>query len=154
MTKSFTILVLCRANICRSPIAAAIFSDIIKKKHLLGNVSSAGLFARWGIKPHRFAVQALERLGYEIEPYKLSHQVSQPALRAADLILVMEKLHRRHMQRISEVSGKTFLLGHWQDIEIVDPIGKDFEFFVELSQKIEMACSAWMQHIEQSGLIS
>lgn len=145
--KPFSVLVLCTGNICRSPVAEAMLARLLAGRAEI-QVQSAGLAAPLGVRPDPLAVQTAAALGYTLATDKRSIAVSAPMLKGVDLILVMEKKHKREVSRqMATATGKTFLLGHWQNLEIPDPIGCSAEFFAGVADQLELACRSWAEQI-------
>ena len=89
-----SILVLCSANQCRSPMAERLLT-----RHLSGSrtpvaVRSAGLFSE-GEPASPEAISALAARGLDISGHR-SHRVTEPDLAPADLVLGMSREHVRH----------------------------------------------------------
>lgn len=67
----------------------------------------------------------------------------------------MDHQHRYQiMQRYPFASGKTFLLGHWSNEEIADPIRSPLEDFEQVYQQVEQGCSLWVDHLLQAGMLT
>lgn len=86
------VLFVCLGNICRSPMAEAVFRDLVQKEAVVHHfeIASAGT-GDWhvGEPPHRGTRETLKRHG--IEPNGLvAKQVSQAMLDAADYVVVMD----------------------------------------------------------------
>jgi len=72
-------------------------------------------------------------------------QLALEHLRWADLVLVMEKHHRQVVLNIDAAArGKTFLLGHWLDIEIPDPYRRGEQAHADALRLIRVAISSWL----------
>jgi protein-tyrosine phosphatase len=90
-------LFVCTANICRSPMAAALFAEQIE--HLAGpvEVSSAGISATGQLADRAVPHEVLEVMapyGIDLSAHR-SQVLTQPMLEGADLIIGMS---RRHVQ--------------------------------------------------------
>jgi protein-tyrosine-phosphatase len=103
------ILVVCRANQCRSPMAAALLRRHMTGAYFDADVASAGLSE--GDQPAAFgAVRALRRRGLDLRGHK-----SQPAtaelVRQASLVIALERSHVRELVLIDPDSwSRTFTL--------------------------------------------
>ncbi|MCB8928511.1 MAG: low molecular weight protein arginine phosphatase [Ardenticatenaceae bacterium] len=93
------ILVVCTANICRSPVAEALLQD---KLHAAGlaswTVTSAGTWAVEGNAASRFSVLLMEEQGLDIQAHR-SQPVTDQRMAQTDLVLCMETEHVRTLQR-------------------------------------------------------
>lgn len=91
MKQSWTngnILFVCRANVCRSPMATTIFNALAEDKGLPRQAQSAGVNALQGKPIAPNAVAALEELGISPENHR-AQQVSETMLKESDLVLAM-----------------------------------------------------------------
>jgi protein-tyrosine phosphatase len=88
------ILVVCTANICRSPIAAALLAQHLSNSVVPGEqfaVSSGGFLARVDITDP-FAVSVMSTRGLDISTHS-STQMNESLLRRADLVITMTASH-------------------------------------------------------------
>ena len=91
---SANILVLCSANQCRSPMAAALLNRRLGALRIPVAVRSAGLLQE-GLPPSPGAIAALASYGLEISGHR-SHRVTVADLNWGDLVLGMAREHVRH----------------------------------------------------------
>ena len=134
------LLVLCEANICRSPLA----------EHLLRSltgltVDSAGLTARTGDPADPVYLDMAKELELDLARHR-SKPVNRGLLECADLTLVMTGGHRRRLsERYPEFSGKIMLLGHWVDggVSVSDPHRKSVDAYRQVFIQIQDACDRW-----------
>lgn len=138
------ILVVCTANICRSPVVEAILRARLEAAGLRGwVVSSGGTLALAGFPPAAHSAELMTERGLDID-HHLSQVVEERHVEDADLVLCMEWGHREalrveypgHRHKIlllSEMVGRHF--------GIADPIGGPREGYeemvVEVSELIE-----------------
>lgn len=136
-----SILTVCDGNICRSPTAAALLQQHLPDR-LIG---SAGLVA---LVDHGMAPLAREvALEHGVDAGQHSARRLDSALcRDHDLILVMEQRQRDEvMRRYPTVSGKVFLLSHWNGgRDIPDPWQRDREVYQAVFKLLHQACAAWL----------
>jgi protein-tyrosine phosphatase len=103
-------LVVCTANQCRSPLAAAILQARCDSLELEILVDSAGVQAVPGIPATPPTVDAAASLGLDLSDHR-SQAITPELVRSADLVVVME---RRHVQEVvlatPEAFGRTFTL--------------------------------------------
>jgi len=148
------IVVVCTGNVCRSPMAEAFISHFLREKRLCANVSSRGLAAPIGRPPHPYAIEAAESLGIQIQPEKCATPLVSYDVMAATVILVMDSGHRQEMGRRFPTSlGKIFLLGQWENQEIIDPIDEPREVFHSVAEQILKGAQSWVQRLEQAGIL-
>lgn len=121
------LLVVCTANICRSPMVAALIQERLDRLALADQVAvgSAGVFAHPGYPAAPAMVSRLAARGLDLSQH-LSAPVAANDIAEADLIVVMEESHRQaifyrapHLLykvfRLSELAGK--------DVDLADPYG-------------------------------
>jgi len=136
------VLVVCRGNICRSPVAAAMLKQLCPSKR----VESAGLGAMVGQGVEPMARQLAKAEGLDVIGH-MARQLSHEMLQRADLVLVMSHGQRLAVGELSPAAlGKTMLLGHWLDsnaTEIPDPYRKSEEAFQHVHQQLRHAAKAW-----------
>lgn len=132
-----SILIVCTANICRSPVGEALLRYILQQRGLTDwKVDSAGTFAYPGQPASVFSVQAVAELNIDISHHR-SKRVSKSLLRNADLVLCMELRHVNALRaEYPAHSAKIFTLGqmsgHAKDV--ADPYGgslKDYQYMVK-----------------------
>ena len=134
------LLVLCEANICRSPLA----EHLIHKLTDLA-VESAGLTAKTGEPPDPVYLDMAQTIGLDLSRHQ-SKPVTRELLRDADLALVMTGDQKRRLaERYPEFSGKIMLLGHWMDggVSISDPHRKSIDAYRAVFAQIRDACDHW-----------
>ena len=142
------ILVVCIGNICRSPVAEALLKNtLINKGNKKYNISSAGLGAMVGHKPDKIACELMLEKGLDISDYQAT-QLNQEMTLKADLILVMESVHKDLIEnKEPSAKGKVFRLGEWGGFEIADPYRQERKVFEEAVQLIEKGVKDWVDKI-------
>lgn len=84
------VLIVCTANICRSPVAEALLRHRLEKKGLKDwNVRSAGTWASSGQGASAYSVEILAEQGFDISEH-VSKPINDQLLKESDLILCME----------------------------------------------------------------
>lgn len=96
------LLILCTANVCRSPMAQALLSAALKGRQANASVVSGGFMA-WGAPADKKAVWAMDRLGFDISNHESSN-VRDRLDPMPDLVLVME---RTHLRKLAELDRAT-----------------------------------------------
>lgn len=127
---SDTVLVVCTANICRSPMAAGLLQHALsaQPEPLRSlKVASAGVAARAGEPVSENSVVALRKVGIDISQH-LSRPLTQPMLDEALAVICMTESHRAMIQLQAEPVPKHIYLfrefmPQQADKEIADPFG-------------------------------
>ncbi|WP_092465406.1 low molecular weight protein-tyrosine-phosphatase [Donghicola eburneus] len=139
------ILTVCTGNICRSPIAAFALASHLPD----ADFDSAGLGALVGNDVDPKTRKAAEMQGLEV-PVHSAQQCTQELVLGAKAILVMENHHRRDiMRRWPFASGKTFLLGHFEDQKkIPDPYRMGVAAHMHSVSLILESAKIWAQKLK------
>jgi protein-tyrosine-phosphatase len=130
-----SIIILCTANMCRSPMAEALLRQKLQQREDAADwrVESAGTWTIIGRSVAPKTLEVMERLyNLDLSTHR-SRLVSRSLLRPFDLILVMEAGHKEaigveYPELISRVHLLYEMVG--QGRNVADPIGgttKDFE---------------------------
>ncbi len=120
------IIVVCTANICRSPVVEAVLRDRLAAKGLPDwRVQSAGTWAQNGQAASRYSREILAERGLDISGHT-SQVITKELLQGADLVLCLETGHAEALRaEFPHHAGKIFLLtemvGHRYSIS--DPYG-------------------------------
>ena len=137
------ILILCIGNICRSPIAEALFADRFKQASLDTVTSSAGLAALVA-KPADTVGQALmlER-GLDISNHR-ARQISPEILFGSDLILTMTTAQQKQVElKYPSTCGRVHRLGKWGCYDVPDPFQRPKLVFEQALALIEQGVDEW-----------
>jgi protein-tyrosine-phosphatase len=130
MSASGTIVTVCTANICRSPMAAGLLQHALaaQPEPLRSlRVISAGVAARSGEKVSENSVLALKKVGIDISGHR-SQPLTQEMLDEALAIICMTESHRALILLQGEpVPPNLWLFREFMpgaaDLEIADPFG-------------------------------
>lgn len=130
MAKPGYVLTLCTANICRSPMAAALLAHALKAQPeplRSLEVLSAGVAARDGDKVSANSVQALKKVGLDISGHR-SRSLTPELVAGAVAILVMTESHRTMLNlSLDPAPAHVYLFREFMpgrvDREIADPFG-------------------------------
>lgn len=136
-----SVLFVCSANQCRSPMAMALFADLIKRRGLRiedWRIESAGCWAYPGLPATSNARAAMEALGLSLEEHR-SQPVTEALLDQFQLILCMELDHKRSLQRNSpDNAERIYMLSELVDgeQEVADPVGLSVGIYKSTVQEI------------------
>lgn len=129
------IVIVCTANICRSPLAAA---ELRRRLHGLGLtdwvVDSAGTWATLSRPPSRFSSQIAQRNGMDISDHR-AQSVTTEMMATADLVLCMTANHKEALQlEFSGDADKIYLFSEMigRRFDISDPYGGPYEGYEEM----------------------
>ena len=151
-----TILFVCTGNICRSPMAEALFRRAVKDRGDY-RVRSAGVGALNGQPPSLHAVRALQDLGLDMSGQR-SRQLTRELVQEADYVFGMTHGHVDAVSMLyPQATEKVFLACEFDeatgpfDKEILDPIGGSYEVYVRCRDQIENAIPSMIKFIEQNS---
>ena len=131
---SFTVLLVCTGNTCRSAMAEGVLRSMIRQKHRDAvRVESAGTAGLEGAPATAHARDVCHEHGVDISDHE-SHALTQAVLTRADLVLAMAHGHVEQVTAMAPAAaGRTFLLSEFADgtdVDVPDPIGaprEDYE---------------------------
>jgi protein-tyrosine phosphatase len=111
MGDEFRIVVVCTANICRSPMAEAMIRRALRAAGADGVVvESAGVYGHEGSPIAPGSASALRALGIEDDGHR-GRLLTPEIVGAADLVLTMEERHREAiLARSPQAQDRTFAL--------------------------------------------
>ena len=124
-----TVLFVCTANVCRSPMAEAIFNALAEDRRLPYRARSSGLAALENEPMASNARAALEEVGVSVGHHR-ARQVNESMLREADLVLALSPRHMAQLrERYGSLSHKVHTLAQYAsgapaEDGISDPYGQ------------------------------
>ena len=121
------ILFVCTANICRSPVAEALFADWLRRRAVPGDwqVSSAGTWADDGYPAAQHSRDILAEQGLDLSLHR-ARRVDVGMLAQADLVLCLTNAHREALQaEFPQFASRLALLSAMAGVayDIADPYG-------------------------------
>jgi len=153
-----SVIMVCRANICRSPMAEAMFRHRAQEMgvHKKFKIDSAGTKASQpGHKPDARAVRVMEEAGVGLTRIK-ARQVTVKDLVRNDYILVMDASNYDDLKALcpEEHQHKIELLMDYSDLtgesDIPDPYFGTLAGFEEVFRLVENSTGALLEHIVDS----
>jgi glycine hydroxymethyltransferase len=154
-----TILFICTGNVCRSPMAEALFRRAAAGRGEF-RVFSAGLGAVDGQPPTAHSVAAMRELGIDISGQR-SRMLTTDLVRQADYIFGMTHSHVDAITLLyPPAAEKTFLLREFDDTlesyekDIGDPIGSSYEVYEDCRNQIEQGIASLLKFMEQHEILT
>ena len=138
-SKKKKVIFVCTGNTCRSPMAEAIFRQLLGKKRKLSlfDVSSAGLSAEEGAPMTENAVKALQALKV---PLKKPHKAKQLTVEAAEKAAYIVTMTASHKQALGPFAAKAKSIGELTGgPDVPDPYGGDEELYLKTAKYLSYA---------------
>ncbi len=148
------ILVVCKGNICRSPLAEAYLRHRVEKYGLPVTIESAGLETSFGKPAHPLAQLVGTQAGLLLGKHA-TQPLHKEQVERADMILVMEWRQRSRVLKLyPQARQKVFLLRQFYDQsvrEVADPYSGTLGDFQTCLSMITEACDVLVRQIMPSG---
>jgi len=143
-------LLVCTANICRSPMAEALWRDAAQRLRCVLPVTSVGIEARPGSPADPVAVELFAERGIDLSGHRARRFHAITAMRH-ELVLVMEPEHqRRILLAAPALAGRVHLLGRWGVGPIEDPHGGSRPEYEHCLAGLERSVMAWLKKVVNS----
>jgi protein-tyrosine phosphatase len=134
------ILVICTANICRSPAGEAILRDRLQRRGFTDwTVTSAGTWGLDGRSASQHIVTIMAEQGFDLQNHQ-AHTITEEMLAEADLVICVESGHVEAIKaEFPRYAEKLFLLSEMigQRYNISDPYGGPTEGYQRMVQVVE-----------------
>lgn len=151
------VLFICHGNICRSPMAECVFSDMVERLNLSDKFHIASMATsseEVGSGIHYGTKDKLREKGIKELPHR-AKQVSKADYDKYDFIIGMDNNNIRNMLRIfgGDSSKKIYLMKNFTDerTEVADPwYTHDFE---ATYQDILAGCKGFIEYLREEKLI-
>ncbi len=140
--KDRSVLFVCTANICRSPMAVALLRARVRKERSdwrQWRIDSAGTWAQDGAAAAKNSQLVMVERGLDISGHR-AKTVTEDLLKKYRLILTMEPGQKEALQvEFPALAGRVFLLSEMagQAAPIEDPYGGQIEGYKKAAEKID-----------------
>lgn len=163
------VLFVCHANICRSPLAEAVFRHLVVQRDVQSrfHIDSAGTWAPDGALPHEHSVAVATRHGIPAHFLGAGSRAVCPAdMERFDHVLVMDRRNLADLERLRRISAFGDVEGRWPrvrllrtllapqakglDSDVPDPVRGGPAEFLETYGLIEASCRRLLDELVQS----
>jgi len=153
-----SILIVCTANICRSPMAEAILKRLVSTRQDADqwHIESAGTWAMDGYPAAELSQYAMQLMGMDITSHK-SQPIQLALIKRFDLILTMENNHKDGLKsEYWEYSDHILMLSEMVGLmmDVPDPIGRQQADYEETAHLLERLLSDGLERIYQLALMN
>lgn len=132
------VVFVCTGNTCRSPMAEAIFKDLVRDVEVV----SAGIYASYGQMATPNAIKVCEKYGLDLKNH-FSQNIGRVNLAYDDLILTATDLHKNELLNAYPNLEIHTIRGYagCEPEDIADPIGGDLDdyekCFLDIREALE-----------------
>jgi len=149
------ILVVCTANICRSPVGAALLQDRLHQRGIMEwQVRSAGTWAQEKRGPSQYSVEIMAEKGFDIHEHQ-AEMIELTHMQEADLILCMESGHVEALKaEFPEHGHKVYLISQMAGMHysISDPYGQSKDAYYRMVEGLSQVIDTGLDRIiEEAG---
>jgi protein-tyrosine phosphatase len=156
MTERIGVLFVCLGNICRSPLAEGVFSDIVAGEGLTDrfDIDSAGTSDyHTGDSPDPRTVSEARRRGLVLE--HAARQIRAEDLQRFDYVIAMDASNLGRIERLARSVPRhaelrllrSFDPETTDDLEVPDPYFGGPDGFSDVHDMVERACRGLLEHI-------
>ena len=144
-----SVLFVCTANICRSPMAMGLLQAKVNDESESWRIGSAGTWTIEGESAAEKTLLVLEERGIDLSNH-FSRSVTEELVGGYQLILAMERGHKEALRiEFPQVAGRVFLLSEMigKVFNINDPMGGTMIDFKETAAEIDQILTEGFEKI-------
>jgi protein-tyrosine phosphatase len=134
-----SVLFICTANICRSPMAMGLLRKIVSDEPEKWRIESAGVYARDGFPAAQNTQIVVRTRGGDVGSHR-SRLVNRPLVEQFNLVLVMERNHRDALKAaFPEFGSRIRMFSEMEGLQwdILDPIGGSLDDYEHTAREID-----------------
>lgn len=148
------VLFVCTGNTCRSPLAAAALLAALGPDRERVDVLSAGTAAWEGQPATAESVEVAASAGIDLSGHR-SRRISPALVRAADLVVVMERGHENGVRALGADPDRTHVISEWPapgdaELPVSDPFGASREAYEECWRRIRRHIDRIIPHVREA----
>ena len=144
------ILVICTANICRSPVGAALLQDRLHQRGITDwQVRSAGTWAQEKRGASQYSVEIMAEQGFDIHEHQ-AEMLELSHMQQADLVLCMEAGHVEALKaEFPEYGHKVYLISEMAGMRysISDPYGQSKDAYYRMVEGLTQVIETGLDRI-------
>ncbi len=155
------VLFVCLGNICRSPLAEAVFRELVQREGLADRfvIDSAGTSNyHTGEAPDERTVQVAKRRGITLD--HAARQLRTEDMNRFDYVIAMDRANLSKLERLvgrgphrAEVGLlRSFDAEAGEDLEVPDPYFGGPRGFEDVHDMVERACAGLLLHIRERDM--
>ena len=133
-----SVLFICSANVCRSPMAMGLLQAYVGQEIGEWRIESAGVWSLEGYSAAQNAQIVVKTYGVDLSMHR-SRLISADMVKDFNLILTMERGHKEALRAaFPQFAGRIFMLSEMvgEVHDVVDPMGRALADFEETAQEI------------------
>jgi protein-tyrosine-phosphatase len=150
-TIMYSVLFVCTANVCRSPMAMALLESKVKAQKDQWLIKSAGVWAMPGYPVAENTRLLMSEIGVDLSDY-VSRPITPELIADFNLILVMERGQKEALKAaFPEYTSRIFLMSEMigENIDVIDPIGRPMVDFKETAREIHRVLTQGFDKIKK-----